>query len=313
MNVRELLIVFMVASLWGTIGAGADEISFDRHDDQLAILHGDNAFATYVFRDDEIPRPYFCNVFSADGQQVTRHHPVHEVDLQDHPTFHPGIWLAFGDISGNDYWRLKARVAHVEFVEEPRVADGVGTFAVLNRYLSESGEESVCEEICRYEFRVIDDGYLLTHDSVFSGEREFVFGDQEEMGLGVRLATSIAENQGQGGLLTSSEGRTTASNVWGRQAEWCDYSGVVNGHEVGVTILAHPGNFRESWWHARNYGFVAGNPFGSNAFTRGEASRIVVAPGEALRLRFGVVIHDGRPGAGFEPGEVYGDYVSGEW
>lgn len=310
---RASLIVFVLAITWNGARCSAGEIRFDLRKDRLAIRDGDAAVATYVFQDDEISRPYFCNVFSPGGVPVTRHHPPREGDLPDHATFHPGLWLSFGDVNGNDYWRLKARVEHAEFVEEPRDGDNTGTFTVLNRYLTESGDEVVCQEVCRHELRVIDDAYVLTYDSTFTGEREFVFGDQEEMGLGVRLARSIAENQDQGGLLTDSAGRTTAANIWGQPAAWCDYSGVVDGHQAGVTILAHPDNFRDSWWHARNYGFVAANPFGRKAMTGGEVSRIVVAPGDELRLRFAVVIHDGRPGAGFDAGRFHDAYGSGAW
>jgi Family of unknown function (DUF6807) len=313
MELSTFLTLFSVIVAWSAACCPAGEINIDRQEDWLTIRDDGNAVATYVFRDADISRPYFCNVSSPGGVQVTRHHPPHADDLQDHATFHPGIWLAFGDISGNDDWRLKARVEHAGFREEPRVEHGTGTFTVLNRYLAERGNDVVCQEVCRHEFRVVDGAYVLTYDCTFTGEREFVFGDQEEMGLGVRLATSIAESQGQGGLLTDSEGRTTARNIWGRQADWCDYSGGVDGRDVGVTILAHPDNFRPSWWHARDYGFVAANPFGRKAFTRGEPSRVVVAPGEELRLRFAVVIHDGRPGDGFEPDLIYGRYVSGKW
>lgn len=313
MALRTTPILNSVIVAWSAACCPAGEISLERHEDRIAIRDDGNTVATYVFRGADIPRPYFCNVFSPGGAQVTRNHPPHEADLQDHATFHPGIWLAFGDISGNDDWRLKARVEHAGFRDEPRVDHGRGTFTVLNSYLTEAGDDVVCEEVCRHEFRVTEGAYVLMYDSTFTGEREFVFGDQEEMGLGVRLATSIAENQGQGGLLTDGEGRTTARNVWGRQADWCDYSGVVGGRNVGVTILAHPDNFRPSWWHARDYGFVEANPFGREAFTGGEPSRVVVAPGEELRLRFAVVIHDGRPGAGFDAGPVYRRYVTGEW
>lgn len=305
--------LFTVILSCATASCPADELRFALQDDRLEVRRGDSPLATYVFHDADIPRPCFCNVFSPGGVAITRHHPPREDDLQDHATFHQGVWLAFGDISGNDFWRLKARVEHVEFLDEPRAAEGAGTFTVRNRYLTETGDAVVCEEVCRHGLRVIDDAYVLTYDSTFTGEREFSFGDQEEMGLGVRLATPIAENQGLGGLLTDSAGRTTAANVWGRQAAWCDYSGVADGRTAGITILAHPDNFRAAWWHARDYGFVAANPFGRKAFTGGEASRIVVASGDELRLRFAVVIHDGRPGDGFDAERLYGRYVSGEW
>jgi hypothetical protein len=52
--------------------------------------------------------------------------------------------------------------------------------------------------------------------------------------------------------------------------------------------MPEPANFRPCWFHARDYGLLVANPFGRKAFTRGEASRVVVKPGEEFRLRFGV-------------------------
>jgi hypothetical protein len=239
---------------------------------------------------------------------VTRHHPPQPGDLDDHATFHPGIWLAFGDLSGADSWRLKARVEHAGFVESPAVRDGIVKFTVHNRYLDETGKVAVCNEVCGYTVTLINGAWRLTLDSRFTSEREFAFGDQEEMGLGVRMATTIAEKSGRGGLLTDSAGRTTAAGVWGKTADWCDYSGPVDDRPVGITIMPHPENFRRSWWHARDYGFFAANPFGRNAFTKGEKSRVVVKPGEEFRLRYAVVVHDGRAGGGYDPQEHWERY-----
>jgi hypothetical protein len=58
-----------------------------------------------------------------------------------------------------------------------------------------------------------------------------------------------------------------------------------------MTLMADPNNFRHSWFHARDYGFIAANPFGANAFTGGEKSKIHVKAGKSLRIRFGVLVH----------------------
>ena len=60
---------------------------------------GGEPVATYVYDDPKITRPYFAHVHAPGGMQVTRHHPP--IAGQDHdgpPEFHPGIWMAFGDI-----------------------------------------------------------------------------------------------------------------------------------------------------------------------------------------------------------------------
>ena len=65
--------------------------------------------------------------------------------------------------------------------------------------------------------------------------------------------------------------------------------------------MSHRDNFRKPWWHARDYGLVVANPFGQKAFTKGETSHVTVQPGTEFQLRYGVVIHDGRPGAEYDP------------
>ena len=127
MSGQPVLLFFAVCAS-AAQGAGADDrrVGFETGDDRIEVRIGDRPFATYVFRDEHIPRPYFCNVHTPGGVQVTRHHPPREDDLRDHDALHPGIWLAFGDLSGNDSWRLKARVEHAGFVEPPQAESSGG-------------------------------------------------------------------------------------------------------------------------------------------------------------------------------------------
>ena len=277
----------------------AKSVRFVEAPGRVKILVGDAPVAAYVYEDAEISRPYFAHVHAPGGVQVSRNHPpVPGKDRMDHPTFHPGIWMSFGDISGNAYWRLKARTEQSEFVEEPQVTDGVGGFAVRNRYLeADEPQQVVCEEVGRFTISERPDGYLLTWDSTFTSDREFYFGDQEEMGLGIRVATPLRVEVSEPslppptGTMTDSEGRKNGAQIGGNTADWCDYSGTLDGQHVGMTVFCHPENFRPSWFHARDYGFLAANAFGRAAFKKGEPSKVVVKPGEELRLRFGILIH----------------------
>jgi hypothetical protein len=218
----------------------------------------------------------------------------------DHPEFHPGIWMAFGDISGNDYWRLKARAEQVDLVEEPRGGAGEGSFTVRNRYLDAADPHKiVCNELCKFRVIARPEGTLLLWDSTFTGDNEFYFGDQEEMGLGIRLATPLrvetvdATLPPPTGTMTDAKGRKNGAQIGGKSSDWCDYSGTLDGGQVGMTIFCHPDNFRPSWFHARDYGFLAANAFGRAAFHHGEPSKIVVEPGQSLRLRYGILLHSG--------------------
>lgn len=268
--------------------AETTQLTFSPSDGQIAIQVNEQHVASYFFEDETISRPFFAHVKTSDGIQVTRNHPPKPGDSDDHATMHPGIWLAFGDIGGADVWRNKATIKHVEFVQQPASQRNMGSFIEKKRYVRPDGT-IVCDEEFRFAILAKEDSYRMDFESTFSGENEFHFGDQEEMGWGVRVATGIS--QIGGGQLTDSSGRSSAKAIWSNAASWCDYSGVVDGRRVGITVMSHPTNFRDSWWHARDYGLITANPFGRHAMNKGETSRIVVRPGESLKLRFAIDVH----------------------
>lgn len=296
----------------------APTVEFLRGEGKVTVAIGGLPVAMYSYQDGRIPRPFFAHVRAPNGMQVTRHHPpIEGQDLVDHDTFHPGIWMSFGDINGCDYWRTAARVRHAGFVEEPSGGPGQGTFTVRNEYLDQKDPSKVvCQEVARYTFLARPAGFLLLWDSTFSSDDEIRFGDQEEMGLGIRVATPLrvsaggAENVPPGnGTILDSEGRKNERQIWSHSADWCDYSGTLAGQHVGATIFCHPGNFRPSWFHARDYGFFAANPFGRHSFGKGETSTVVVRPGEKLRLRYGVLLHSGPEGSRPDLASAHEDYL----
>ena len=100
--------------------------AFEKKDNEVVITREGKLVAEYVYADTNILRPYFAHVHTLDGIKVTRNYPpVAGVDPVDHPTMHPGIWMAFGDIGGQDFWRNKASIRHEKFTREPAVKGGL--------------------------------------------------------------------------------------------------------------------------------------------------------------------------------------------
>jgi hypothetical protein len=256
----------------------------------LAVTVGGRPAMTYVLQDKAITRPYFAHLEAPGGVPVSRTHPpVAGRDPTDHATFHPGLWLAFGDLNGADGWRNKAPVRHEKFVADPTGGPGAGRFAVANVHLAADGTTAVAREEARYEVRVRPVGTLLIWDSTLRpAAGRLLFGDQEEMGLGVRLSTPLTVKNG--GRFTSPDGAGAEKDVRGRQLDWCDYSGTVG---AGVTLVPDPKNPRRCWFHARDYGLLVANPFAPKALGGGKPDPMVIEPGGALRLRFGVLLHAG--------------------
>lgn len=280
--------------------AAGNALSVVQKEDRLVISLSGQPIVDFVFRDQKILRPYFANARLADGRRITRHHPpLQGVDAVDHDTMHPGIWLGFGDISGQDFWRNKAPMEHVRFVKAPAIEDGRLRFVTECRLKTNDGEP-FCGLTNDFALSARPNGWMLAWAATFrADQRPVVFGDQEEMGFGARVATPFTEKSG--GVIRSSTGKKTAKETWGQPAAWCDYSG--GGPDAGgILLLAAPGNFRQSWWHNREYGVFVANPFGREAMKQGARSAITVGQGETLKLTFGASLHDQRE---FNPGVEY--------
>lgn len=282
--------------------------AFEQNEDRLRITHSGQPVADFVFRDDKILRPYFANISVLGGGKVTRNHPpIAGLDATDHDTMHPGLWLAFGDISGADFWRNKGRIEHVRFTELPAVNNDRLSFATECRLRTADGQ-SVCSLTNRITLAARTAGWLLVWDATFrSDDGEFTFGDQEEMGFGARVATALTEKNG--GEILNAHGVKTAKATWGQSAAWCDYSGVVDGRRLGIMLMPDPANFRPSWWHNRDYGVFVANPFGREAMKQGGKSAVTVKRGEPFRLRFGAWLHSAPAGAIADLPAAYRDFL----
>ena len=117
------------------------------------------------------------------------------------------------------------------------------------------------------------------------------FGDSKDGAFSVRVAESMAERKG--GVITNSEGGRTMAQTWGKPASWVDYTGDVDGEKVGIALFEHPSSFHHpSRWHVRDYGLLAINPFGANAFDKTlPVQNSVLETGQTMHLRYRVAVH----------------------
>jgi hypothetical protein len=308
---KTLLLVSVLLLCAGSSRAG-DAVRFECEPQRVVVYLGNQPIATYVFADPRISRPYVCDLLTPWGKRITRHHPpIEGVDLTDHDTFHPGVWLSFGDLEGSDFWRLKAPVEHAGFVVEPVSSEHGGTFTVKNRYRVAPGGRVICEETCRYTWTPRELGYLLEVESIFASDSaSFTFGDQEEMGLGIRMATPLIVRRQ--GTIINALGQRNEAQAWGQAADWCDYSGLDEGRRLGVVLMPSPRNFRPSWFHVRDYGLMAANPFGRNAMTGGEPSRVVIPARQPWRLAFGLLVYECGPDDEIDRAAAFTSYAERE-
>jgi hypothetical protein len=114
------------------------------------------------------------------------------------------------------------------------------------------------------------------------------------------------------GHIVNSEGLTDG-DTWGKRANWCDYYGPVGGEIVGIAIFDHPDNpHHPTWWHVRDYGLFAVNPFGIHDFEKKPAGtgNLVIPAGQSATFKYRFYFHKGDDKQG-KVAELYTEYAKG--
>ena len=88
---------------------------------------------------------------------------------------------------------------------------------------------------------------MICESTFTRDDSDFWLGDQEEMGLAIRVATPLATKSEKGGIIRDSEGRTEHKQIRTNQSDWCEYSGPIAGKHGGILLMNDPRNFRKPW------------------------------------------------------------------
>ena len=138
--------------------------------------------------------------------------------------------------------------------------------------------------------------------TIHASHGDVVFGDTKEGTMAIRLAETMRLAQpkkkpGQGHIVNSEGVRD--DKTWGKRAAWVDYYGPVDGKTVGVAIFDNPSNPRyPTWWHVRDYGLFAANPFGLHELEADKkndpkAGAMAIPAGQSLTFRYRFYFHLG--------------------
>lgn len=288
---------------WFTgIAADSSEVKIVENEGKLRIEVGGELFSEYHFQGGS--RPFLYPVLLPGGLPLTRNWPMKESDGEerDHP-HHRSLWWAHGELNGVDFWSESdraGRTVHDRFLE---VRSGVerGVIRTANRLVDRDGRIIATDER-RLTFFVLEQDRVLDFEvTIHASHGPLEFGDTKEGTMAIRLNESmrLKPNKDHAGKpvghIINSEG-VRDGDTWGKRAAWVDYYGTVSGQTVGVAILDHPKNPRHpTWWHVRDYGLFAANPFGIHDFERKPAGsgKLVVSTGQKLTFRYRLLFHRG--------------------
>ena len=243
-------------------------------------------------------KPYFYPIFGAGGKRVTRRYPVELVPTEerDHP-HHRGMWFTHGEVNGDDYWSeapTAAATFHRAF-ENIQGGPVYGYFRARTDWIGNDGKKDA-EDTREFWVYNVKNGRLMDVEvTVRATTGPVVFGDTKEGSFGIRLPDTMRV-KGGGGHIENSKGLKDG-DTWGKRAEWVDYYGPVDGETVGVAILDHPRNLRHpTYWHVRDYGLFAVNPFGIHDFEKGQTKGVgdfTIPNGGSQVFRYRIFFHRG--------------------
>lgn len=303
MRLRGLIPLFAVAVLTACAATAladlpglARDFTYKHSDGAVDVLKDGKTVARYVYTN--TPKPCVHPISAPSGEAVTRNFPMKTVagEPQDHP-HHRSFWIGFGDVNGVDFWSegdKSGKIVQTSIDFEP-ASPGYWAIHTKNDWIGPD-DKKVCEDERRVSFLSCDYGTVVSTVIRLTSDRNpITLGDSKEGFFAFRVAPGMQLKDGKGHILNSAGDKDL--ECWGKRARWCDYTGEVNGKTCGITVFDSPYNYNfPTYWHVRDYGLFAANPFGTKDFTSdpNAGQPYKIERYESLVLVYIALIHDGK-------------------
>lgn len=302
MKLKTRLLSTILAALLPVADAATEPASFKITESEGRLDITANGKLVTSFRTDNRV-PYLYPITSPSGANICRHWPV-ETDApteeRDHP-HHRGLRLAHGRVNGNDFWTdfptNQAVIKFNSFSGQEAGATNANFTADLTWHAY--GEDILHETRSHNVSRPDPETLRIDVTSNLSAlDNDVTMGDTKEGTFAIRVDRSLrVEGSEAKATLINSKGLKNGK-VWGKTADWAAFVGPDElGEPVVVAIIEHPDSFRHpTYWHAREYGLLAANPFGLHEFESSDNFHLgdhVIEKGETLTLKYSVIIHHG--------------------
>lgn len=268
------------------------EVTIEKSEQGVVIKADGQPFAEYVVESGG--KPIVWPIIGPTGKPMTRAYPMRDdvaSEKHDHP-HHRSLWFTHGDVNGLSFWD-KDTTRHREFVKLESGRQGL--VVTRNDWIDREGK-TVLEDERRLTFGADASSRWIDFDITLTARGGPVtFGDTKEGSFGVRVPGTMKVDAKLGGRIVDSKGRENQA-AWGKQAEWVDYYGPVDGETLGIAIMNHPTSFRfPTFWHVRTYGLFAANPFGIGDFTgsKDNDGSYKLDDGKSITFRYRVLFHKG--------------------
>ena len=271
---------------------------------KIEVKLGGEPFTEYRYQGRA--KPILYPVIGPGGVAMTRNYPMKKGFKDEAPdhVHHTSLWYTHGSVNGHDFWTVgkgKGKIVHDSLIEATS-GNECGLIRTRNKWVSANGKVQ-CTDERALRFLAVPGGKVIDFDiTIHAGTADVTFGDTKEGTMAIRtrpeLRLTDRNNKPTKARCLNSEG-DKGKSVWGKRAKWVDYWAPIGGKTVGVAIFDHPSNPRHpTWWHARDYGLVAANPFGVHHFERAKRGRkhagdMKIKAAGSVTFRYRFLFHSG--------------------
>ena len=290
--------------------AGETGVQLKDEAETIVVTLNDRHFTTFRYAKTQF-RPYFFPVHGPNGCEVTRGE-TSEIST-DH-IHHRSLYVAYGEVNDVDLWGEggnSGRVVPQNFTQKQGGAV-VGRIYTENSWQTQAGDVLMTDNQNFRIYNLPENAAILDLDlSFIASTGDVHFGDTKEGGI-ITVRVHPSMNASDGGKIENAFGGINQPETWGKRANWCDYSGVVDGTPVGIAVFDHIVNPRyPTYWHVRNYGLMGTNIFGGGTFEKDPSKdgSYTLKQGEEMHFRFRVLIHAGDATDG-KVAQKYHDFIN---
>ncbi|MEM6470951.1 MAG: PmoA family protein [Planctomycetota bacterium] len=300
-----VLLFALVMSLTGKVSVTASEIDLADDGDKIVVTIDGQPFTNYHYRG--FAKPILYPVFGPGQRPMTRSYPIVKgVDNEatDHP-HHKSIWYTHDEVGGVRFWVESSPDKPIKNIGTQKTTSTKieGDSIIATTDWTSSDGEVVCSDRRMMTFAADEKTRTIDYKVTWiASSGEVIIGDTKEGTMGIRTHPMLRlttkpkiGNHTADGQAINSEGLRDR-DLWGKRAAWVDYWGTIDGQVTGIAIFDHPLNYRHpTWWHARDYGLIAANPFGINHFEGKPdgTGDLIIKADETITFRYRFVFHRG--------------------
>ena len=299
MNTILYLMLLLPVQASDSTTTNDQQVELIRDDNSVEVRIDNKIFTRYDFS--SYSKPILYPVYAPDQIPMSRNYPMKKLEGEsdDHP-HHKSIWLGH-EISDVDFWTEKGGKVVLESLQvDPKSS----SIKAKHKWIDKKSGDTVVEDKTTVRFAGDSNHRIIDFQIQFiANSQDVVFHDTKEGFFAIRvhpaLRTSPDSKRGVRdvtGTMVNSSGNS-GKGIWGKEAQWVCYYGVVDGKKCGVAMFDHPKNLRHpTTWHARDYGLLAANPFGLSYFKKGDHKsngKYVLPKGKTINFRYGLLFFSG--------------------